>query len=73
MSDCVIEVGHPKGTPADWVNADDPEHTVCDHHKYQTDTAYNDYNITWNVLLQGIPDDNHPEWCKCQRVCGGDQ
>lgn len=44
---CVIEVGHPKRTPASWVNAGDPTHRVCDHHKQQYETAYYDYNITW--------------------------
>ncbi len=71
MSDCVIEVGHPERTPATWFAADNPKLTVCDDHMLQYDTAYNDYNIEWKLILKGA--DNHPEWCKCQRVCGGDQ
>ncbi len=35
MSKCIIEVGHPKETPATWVDSHNPDLTVCDHHKYQ--------------------------------------
>lgn len=35
---CVIEVGHPAGTPATWRD-ELSELTVCDHHRNQYDTS----------------------------------
>lgn len=40
---CVIEVGHPSGTPADWRSSTQPDLTVCDRHKGHYQTAYDDY------------------------------
>ncbi len=52
MSDCVIKLGHPKGTPAKWVNPDIPEHVVCNYHKDQYETIYDDsYDIKWKSIL----------------------
>ncbi len=50
MSNCVIEVGHLSGTPATWVNADIPEHLVCDRHKDQYETAWNLGPIMWKRI-----------------------
>ncbi len=50
MSECVIEVGHPKGTPAVWVDSHNPDLTVCDRHKDQYDTAFDIYNIEWERI-----------------------
>lgn len=45
---CVIEVGHRGGELAEWENADHPEHAVCDRHKGQYETAFDDYgHILW--------------------------
>ncbi len=52
MSYCVIDVGHSTGTLATWINADHPEHTVCDHHKRQYENAFASYNITWWPILR---------------------
>ncbi len=51
MPDCVIDVGHPAGTPAVWVNVDIPEHVVCNHHRQQYDTAYHNYDIKWKPIM----------------------
>lgn len=32
---CVVEVGHPPGTPAEWVDALHPSLTVCERHRCQ--------------------------------------
>lgn len=51
MAECVIEVGHPAGTPASWQDRDHPEMTVCDHHKQQYETAYDDYShLHWVTI-----------------------
>lgn len=34
---CVVEVGHPLGTPATWVNELLPSLVVCDRHRSQYD------------------------------------
>lgn len=47
---CVIEVGHPAGTPATWANKDHPEHTVCDRHKHQYETSPDSHDIRWRRL-----------------------
>ena len=52
MSDCVIKFGHPKGTPAKWVNAKIPQHTVCDHHKEQYDREYDNFGIKWRRIFE---------------------
>lgn len=52
MPDCVIKLGHPKGTPANWVNADIPEHVVCNYHKDQYDNAYDDFGIKWKRIFE---------------------
>ncbi len=52
MPDCVIKLGHPKGTPAKWANADIPEHVVCNYHKDQYETIYdNSHNIKWKRIM----------------------
>ncbi len=49
---CVIEVGHPAGTPATWFNPEYPWHAVCDRHKGYYETAYDDYSgIKWRRIV----------------------
>ncbi len=52
MSDCVIDVGHPEGVFATWVNDDNPELIACDHHKKQYDTHTLYYDSTWRPILR---------------------
>ncbi len=55
MKYCVIDVGHPSETPAAWFNADVPEHTVCDQHKNQYNTSWDNYDIKWEAVLEDDP------------------
>ncbi len=73
MSDCVIDVGHPEGVLATWINADNPELVVCNHHKKQYETAHEEYNIKWLPILRDGSIKKHHPGRNCSRLCGGDQ
>jgi hypothetical protein len=47
--DCIIEVGHrTNGRKASWLMDGNPEKPICDRHKQQYETAYDDYShIMW--------------------------
>jgi hypothetical protein len=34
---CVVEVGHPPGAPAQWIDLLQPTFAVCDRHRRQYD------------------------------------
>jgi hypothetical protein len=46
---CIIKEGHVDGpVRATWTDEDHPEFRVCDRHKHQYETAYDDYShIKW--------------------------
>lgn len=52
MADCIIEVGHKThDRTASWLMNGDPEKPICDRHKGQYETAYDDYSdIEWVPL-----------------------
>lgn len=54
MADCIIDVGHQTNDPtASWLMNGDPERPVCDRHKRQYETSYDDYShIEW-VPIEG--------------------
>lgn len=50
-ADCIIEVGPKPHPPAEWLMDGNPEKPICDHHKRQYETAYDDYShIVWVPL-----------------------
>jgi len=50
---CVVEVGHPAGTPADWVDLNQPTFKVCDRHRRQYDERPDLGPYVWVRLIDG--------------------
>ena len=60
---CIIDVGHSDADYlASWLMNGDPDRPICDHHKGQYETAYDDYSdIVW-VPIEDEDDEPVPPW-----------